>query len=96
MDRAEGYHDKILCMAERLDEAGSLVTKEEIAAKKVSIDAYKWAAEKGNPDLYGKKQEIRHEGAAPQTMLVINTGIVRKPKEIKPDVIVEQKGQEKL
>ena len=88
MDRAEGYHDKIVHMADKLDSSGNMMSREELGAKKLAIDAYKWAAEKGNPEQYGKKQEIRHENAAPTT-IIVNTGIVRQPK---PDVIVNQEG----
>ena len=87
-DRAEGYHDKIIDMADRLNETGGIMSKEEIAAKKISMDAYKWAAEKNDPDSFGKKQEIRHENTAPTT-IVVNTGIVRN----KPDVIVNDTGE---
>ena len=85
-DRAEGYHDKIIDMADRLNDNGNLMSKEELAAKKIAMDAYKWAAEKNDPDSFGKKQEIKHEGNAAPTTIIVNTGIVRQ----KPDVIVEE------
>ena len=85
MDRAEGYHDKIMDMADRLDKSGGLMSKEELAAKKLAMDAYKWGAEKGNPELFGKKQEIKHEGGGAAT-IVVNTGIVRS----QPDVVINK------
>lgn len=87
-DRAEGYHDKIIDMATRLDQNGGIMSKEEIASKKIAMDAFKWAAEKNDPDSFGKKQEIKHEGNQAPATIVISTGIVRN----KPDVIVENTG----
>lgn len=86
-DRAEGYHDKIIDMAHALSENGGIMSKEEIAAKKVAIDSFKWAAEKNNPEDFGKKQEISHSGNAIAPTIVVNTGINRN---VKPDIIVQQ------
>ena len=83
-DRAEGYHDKIMQMADALGTKGSIYTKEELAAAKLAMDAYRWGAEKGDPETFGKKQEITHQNTQP-TQIVVHTGIIRS----KPDVVVE-------
>ncbi len=59
----------------------SEVAAAEVASRKTAIDAYKWAAEKNDPDRFGKKQEVKHTDTKPTT-IVINTGI----KRIQPDV----------
>lgn len=85
-DRAQGYHDKVMQIAEGMAENSHLETKDSISAKKEAIKAFQWGAEKGDQSKFGKKQEIKHENTNPQP-IVINTGITRT----KPDVIVEAK-----
>lgn len=91
-DRAENYHDKIIALAEDLADPLPGVAAAEVASKKTAVDAYKWAAEKNDPDRYGKKQEVKHTDAQP-TQIIINTGISRhlpdvedvECKEVKTD-----------
>lgn len=65
-DRAELYHDRVI------EEADNIATEEDAKIAKPKIDAYKWAAEKNNPEEYGKaKPEKDHGGIT----FVINTGI---------------------
>ena len=86
-ERAEVYHDKVVEQADEL--VSDSPTKEEIAGKKVAIDAYKWAASKGDPSRYGPKQEVttKEEKA---TTIVLNTGIVRRSDQEVEDVECKQ------
>jgi len=80
-DRAENYHDKIISLAEELSKPDEGVAASEVASRKTAIDAYKWAAEKNDPDRFGKKQEVSHTNDKPTT-IVINTGINRQSPPI--------------
>jgi len=74
--RADHYHDKVLSEAEKTK------TKDDAPAQKVKIDAYKWAAEKGNPEQYGNRTKLIGDPNAP-LQLIINTGIDRGPDDLK-------------
>jgi hypothetical protein len=91
--RGEVFHDRIVGIAERA-EAGDLQTRQDIDSSKLALDAYKWAAEKADPERFGNK--VTHEGSKtnPIVMRVVNTGINRDPL---PDVVVnmEEHGKEK-
>lgn len=77
-DRAEYYHDKVMDSAERLE--SGVMDKDQVNATKAAIDAYKWGAERNDPDTFGTKRQDS-EGGGPST-IVINTGIQRnKPKQ---------------
>lgn len=78
-DRAEYYHDKVLDIADGTERG------EQVQVNKFKADQYKWAAEKGNPDRYGNKTTIDGTIENKVSMIVLNTGIVRK----KPDIEVE-------
>jgi hypothetical protein len=70
-DRAEYYHDRVL------DLANSEMDKDDVPVAKFKADAYKWAAEKGDPASYGNK--IEHSGSNVAPTIVVVTGIERKP-----------------
>lgn len=65
-DRAEYYHDKVIAEVEELSE------KEDVPVVKERVSAYKWAAEKGNPEKYGK---AKSEGGIGNVTIVVDTGI---------------------
>jgi hypothetical protein len=66
--RADVMHDKVLEAAE------SVTTKDDAVVKRTKIDAYKWSAEKTNPEQYGQKQKVTHDGKAAGPMYII-TGV---------------------
>jgi hypothetical protein len=68
--RAEFYADSVLETA--LDE--TIETKDDIAKANMKIGAFKWSAEKGDPDRFGSKGESK--GSAPTT-IIVNTGVNR-------------------
>jgi hypothetical protein len=86
-DRAEGYHDNIISMANEMMKG--TFDKDQVNASKVAIDAYKWAAEKGNPDRYARKTETKHTGEVQPTVININTGIKRETTKTLDDIIVK-------
>lgn len=69
-DRAEHFHDKVI------EQADDLTAKEDVPIMKAKTDAYKWAAEKGNPQRYGKMKE---DGGVGNVTIIVDTGI---PKPI--------------
>lgn len=88
-DRAEGYHDNIIAMADMMAKGNA--DKDQVNANKAAIDAYKWAAEKGNPERYGRKLETKHSGDMQPTVININTGIKRHTDMSLEDIIVKPK-----
>ncbi len=72
--RAEFYHDRVLEEAEKVRESNA-------KAKRVTIDAFKWAAQKGDPDTYGdnKNKDVKEDKPV---NIYINTGISREPVKI--------------
>jgi hypothetical protein len=66
-DRGEYFHDMVL------DEAVQYADKDDVADKKVRIEAYKWAAERADPELFGTKTKI--DLAVVPTMIMVDTGI---------------------
>lgn len=83
-DRANHYHDQIVRIA---DEVNAIAPdKDTLAAKKLAVDSYKWAAEKGDPDKYGKKTETKHSGEVGATTIIVNTGISRDVRDVPDDV----------
>jgi hypothetical protein len=65
-DRAEYYHDKVIETVEALKE------KDDVPVVKEQVAAYKWAAEKGNPNRYGKSTA---EGSVGNVTIIVDTGI---------------------
>lgn len=69
-ERAEYFHDQII------EIANGITKKSEVAVAKTKLSAFKWAAEKGNPEQYGQKQI--HEGNPDKPItILIDTGIRR-------------------
>ena len=66
------FQDKAISAAE--DARGD--SSEEVAAQRLKVDTYKWAAEVNNPEVFGKKTKI--EGTTAPTVIVIETGIRRE------------------
>lgn len=85
-DRADYYHDRVMDIADSVDET---TTRDEVTALKFKTDQYKWAAEKGNPSSYGNKTEVSGTIENKVSMIVLNTGIRRRP-----DVEVEYERRE--
>jgi len=83
--RADYYADKVL------EEAEDTKTKDDAAVQKVKVDAYKWSAEKGNPERYGNKVKLL--GDAAPIHLIVDTGIDRSPEALK-DVTPEDTMEE--
>jgi hypothetical protein len=83
--RADYYHDKVL------EEAQETITKDDAPAQKVKVDAYKWSAEKGNPERYGNRMKVT--GDAAPIHLIVDTGIDRSPEALK-DVTPEDSMKE--
>lgn len=52
---------------------------EEVAAARLKVDAFKWAAGVNNPDVHGNKTKIL--GATAPTVFIIDTGIRRDGDE---------------
>lgn len=65
-DRAEYYHDKVIEEVEQLSE------KDDVPVVKERVSAYKWAAEKGNPERYGK---AKGEGGSGTVTIIVDTGV---------------------
>ena len=86
-DRANHYHDQIVRIADEVN--ANAPDKDTLAAKRLAVDSYKWAAEKGDPDKYGKKTETKHTGEVAPAQIVINTGIDRNADIKLEDVIVK-------
>ena len=84
-DAAEGYADKIHQMAEEMAEGA---TKDEVNSKNAAINAYKWLAEKNDPDRYAKKSETKHVGDMAPAVININTGITRTTDKTLADIII--------
>lgn len=73
--RAEYYHDKVLELANSIDDDSN------VAVAKFKADQYRWAAEKGDPGSYGNK--IEHTGSNVAPSIIVYTGIDRR----QPDII---------
>lgn len=84
-DRAEAFHDEVL------------ETARTQARTKDKIAALQWAAEKGNPEIYGNKTKIVGDKDAP-IQFVLATGINRDvtptPEELPPGNPPESQGKE--
>lgn len=70
-DRAEVFFDKVVQRAEGIED------KDDAQVAKVEIEAYKWAAEKSDPDRMRGKEAV---GVGP-AVIVIETGIRRAGDE---------------
>lgn len=84
-DRADYYHDKVISIANEISD------KDDVPVAKFKVDQYKWAAEKGNPDMYGAKTQVSGSIENKVSMIVLNTGINRIKKDI--EVQYEQKDE---
>lgn len=69
-DRSEYFHDKVI------EEAEACKLKSKVGPAKVKIDAYKWAAEKGDPQNYGRKTVVEGNEDRP-VRIIVDTGIRR-------------------
>ena len=79
-DAADTYADKILEIAEEKD-----IPKEEVPGRRLSVESYKWLAEKANPQKYSPKSVIAADEDNPLQIL-IDTGIGRDdPDPIKAE-----------
>lgn len=79
--RAYVQADKVIDLAE---ETGD---KDEAIVNRLKIEAYKWAAEKNNPDEYGVR--VKHQGDAQNPIAwVISTGVPQAPAiEVKSEPV---------
>jgi hypothetical protein len=57
--RAEHFHDKVIEVAENCE------YESDAAPSRVKIDAFKWAAKVGDPNVYGDKTKISGDPSAP-------------------------------
>jgi hypothetical protein len=93
--RADYMHDKMLETAE------SVKDKDDAVVKRVAIDAYKWSAEKTNPDQYGQRTKISGDPRAP-LQLIVDTGVPAPEtfpeREVNPklEVVKESKDNKSL
>jgi hypothetical protein len=74
VDRAEHFHDLVISTAKEL------VDKEDVPVAKTKIDAFKWAAEKGNPSKYGSSTKVDIHGGG--GTIIVDTGIRRDDNDI--------------
>jgi len=72
-DRAHIYHDKAI------DAAEAAVTKDDAAVQSLKMNAYKWGAEKGNPDRFGTRTKITGDNTGHG--FVILTGVPQPDEE---------------
>lgn len=77
-DRAEYFHDKVIETAEAIQE------KDDVPVAKEQIAAYKWAAEKGNPNRYGKSQEA----SSGSVTIIVDTGIPDKEESCQIEDVI--------
>jgi predicted transcriptional regulator len=70
------FEDKVVEVAEEVKGYSS----EEVAAARLKVDAYKWAAGVNNPDVHGSKTKVIGGGAP--TVLIIDTGFREEPIEV--------------
>jgi hypothetical protein len=80
--RAEVFHDKAL------EVALTPMMKDEVPAAKLAVDTLKWAAEKNDPDRFGKKDTVEHTGQA--INITLHTGVLDTPSPV--DIIVDEFG----
>lgn len=71
--RAENFHDKALETAKNSKES-------RVQSDRLKVETLKWAAERGDPDSYGKQTKIVGDPERPIAILV-DTGIVRTPPD---------------
>lgn len=77
-DRSDYFHDRILQEAEELQGAD----RDTIAAAKVRIDVYKWAAKVGNGEKYSDKVSVDNKHSGQVGFYALRTGIDRgEPSE---------------
>ncbi|MCZ6861287.1 MAG: hypothetical protein O7I42_13605 [Alphaproteobacteria bacterium] len=69
-EAADSYADRIMTMANELIDRREKVTREEIQAVRVAIDALKWAASKLRPSTYGDMTRHAGHDAGPLTVAV--------------------------
>lgn len=81
-ERAHFYYERVV------EEAESISSKEDAIVKRAKMDAFKWAAEKGNPDEYGNKTKISGDEKAP-LQLIIETGVPQKEERDAGPVQIE-------
>lgn len=70
------FEDKVIEVAEEVKGESS----EEVAAARLKVDAYKWAAGVNNPDVHGSKTKVVGTGAP--TVILIDTGFKDEPIEV--------------
>ncbi len=69
-EAADAFADRIMTMANELIDRREKVTREEIQAVRVAIDALKWAASKLRPSTYGDMTRHAGHDAGPLTVAV--------------------------
>lgn len=74
--RADYFADKAIETAEQ-------ATVEEVAADRLRVDTYKWGAEVGDRETYGKATKISGDAASPLAF-VIETGVRLPEDDAKP------------
>lgn len=82
--RAEAFHDRAIEVAEEALYGG----KDNVPGAKLLVDTMKWAAEKNDPEKFGKKEE-RVQGSG-NIRIVLNTGVLETP--MPRDVMVDATG----
>ena len=84
--RADRFHDQAIELAL------SMPHKDMVPGVKLAIDTLKWAAEKANPDYYGKKETDGPKGTS--ISITLHTGVLDStaPKDIVVDEFGNFKG----
>ena len=70
--RAESFQDKAIDLA--IDNVG--IDSKEVASVRLAVDTLKWAAEKNDPDRFGKKEEGAGKSGGNSVKIVLNTGVL--------------------
>lgn len=83
--RGDAHFDRVIELAD----AALGAIKDDIPGIKLAADIHKWAAEKSNPDLYGKKEEITNKGGS-AISITLHTGVLDSQKP--SDIIVDEFG----
>lgn len=80
--RADRFHDKAL------EIALAMPSKDMVPGAKLAIDTLKWAAEKANPDYYGKKETEGPKGTS--INITLHTGVL--DAQAPQDIVVDEFG----
>ena len=66
------------------------IDSKEVASVRLAVDTLKWAAEKNDPDRFGKKEEGAGKSGGNSVKIVLNTGVL--DTAMPSNIVVDETG----